>query len=71
MSPLFPLLARDRYSDEEWALSSTGHCDWVIETGTGPRVVHCDKPSSPTSFYRWCAHHDHMARDNNPQTYGQ
>lgn len=60
---LQPLLDRDRYTDDEWALSSAGRCDEVTEYGMYPgRVVHCGKPSSPKSFYRFCEEHDDEAR---------
>ncbi len=72
MTNLQPLLARNRYTDEEWALASSGLCDWVTEYGMYPgRVVHCGKPSSPRSFYRWCDEHDAEARHDNPGAYGQ
>lgn len=71
MTQLQPLLDRSRYTDEEWALSSAGRCDWVIESGMTPRVVHCEEPSEPTSFYRWCAGHDDEARTDNPSAYGR
>jgi len=60
---LQPLLARERYSDEEWKLSSAGLCDVVIESGMGPYVKYCEQPSDANSFYRWCTEHDQEARD--------
>jgi hypothetical protein len=71
MSDLQPLLSRDRYSDEEWALSKAGLCDWDVEFGNGRGVIHCKKPSDPDSFYRWCTEHDQQARDEGPSKYGQ
>jgi hypothetical protein len=69
---LYPLLDRDRYNDDEWALASAGLCDWVIEYGMYPgRVVHCGQPADPGSFYRWCTDHDEQALDENPGAYGQ
>lgn len=68
MSTLQPLLARDRYSDEEWAYASAGRCD--VETANYPGLERCGAPSSPTSFYRFCADHDRRARDESPDTYG-
>jgi hypothetical protein len=62
---LQPLLDRDRYTDEEWALSSAGLCDEVIEYGMHPgRIVHCGERSSPVSVYRLCASHDEDARQS-------
>lgn len=66
---LQPLLARDRYSDEEWALSKAGKCDWL--TGNYPRLTWCGQPSDPVSFYCWCAEHDDEAREQNPGAYGR
>ncbi len=71
MGDLQPLLARDRYSDDEWALASAGRCDWETELGMHPRILRCGKPSSPRSFYRWCDEHDQEARHDNPGAYGQ
>lgn len=65
VSNLQPLLARNRYTDEEWALSSTGRCDWL--TATYPRMEWCGQPSDPNSFYRWCTEHDRDAREDYPQ----
>ena len=48
MNDLMPLLARDRYTDVEWEISSAGLCDEVVEYGMYPgRIVHCKQPSSP------------------------
>lgn len=70
MTDLQPLLARDRYTDAEWELSSAGLCDEVTEFGVYPgRVEHCGYPASPDSFYRLCAEHDEEARYN--PTYGK
>lgn len=66
-----PLLARDRYSDEEWQYASSGLCDRETEFGMHPRIVRCGKPSSPDSFYRWCADHDREAREDDPAKYGR
>lgn len=68
---LMPLLARDRYSDEEWKYASSGRCDWVTESGMTPWIKRCGKPSSPDSFYRWCAGHDREAREDDPAKYGR
>jgi hypothetical protein len=68
MTDLQPLLARNRYTDEEWALSSAGKCDWL--TATYPGLEWCEQPSSPRSFYRWCTEHDDEARDD-PRSYGR
>lgn len=64
MSDLQPLLARNRYTDEEWDMASNGLCDWVVESGMYPRVVWCRRPSSPESFYRFCDGHDEEARES-------
>lgn len=64
MTALQPLLDRNRYTDEEWALSSSGRCDQVVEYGNGRGIVHCGEPSDPTSFYRYCADHDEEARES-------
>ncbi len=70
MAELMPLLARNRYSDEEWELSSSGRCDEVVESGMYMgRIVHCGKPSDPGSFYRLCTEHDEVAQDD--PTYGR
>lgn len=67
---LQPLLARSRYTDEEWALASEGKCSWETEFGMFPgRVVHCEQPAHPGSFYRMCAEHDEEARYS--PTYGR
>ncbi len=50
MSELMPLLARNRYSDEEWEYASSGRCDW--ETANYPRLQRCGVASDPKSFYR-------------------
>jgi hypothetical protein len=71
MSDLQPLLARDRYGDEEWEYASSGRCDWEVELGMHPRILRCGKPSSPDSFYRWCDEHDAEARENDPAKYGR
>jgi hypothetical protein len=65
---LQPLLARDRYTDEEWAYASAGRCDWVV--ATYPGLERCGEPSSPDSFYRWCPEHDQEAREQDPTAYG-
>lgn len=69
MSDLFPLLARDRYTDEEWELASSGRCSQ--NTASYPRLTWCGEASDPNSFYRWCAEHDADARHNNPGVYGR
>ena len=70
MAALFPLLDRDRYSDEEWELASSGLCDWL--TAGYPRMEWCGLPSSPSSFYRWCDEHDAEAREDYPNNwYGE
>lgn len=61
MTTLQPLLARSRYSDEEWAYASAGVCDW--EVATYPSLQRCGQPSDPDSFYRYCTDHDQDARD--------
>lgn len=70
MTNLQPLLSRDRYTDEEWQYASAGICDWITESGMGPYIKRCGAPSSPNSFYRWCAEHDDEARDD-PYHYGK
>jgi hypothetical protein len=65
---LQPLLARDRYTDEEWGYASSGRCDWIV--ATYPSLKRCGEPSSPESLYRWCAVHDQEARDEDPSEYG-
>lgn len=69
MAKLMPLLARSRYTDEEWALSRAGRCDWP--TAYYPKPQLCGRPSAPKSFYRWCAEHDEVARRENPRVYGE
>jgi len=64
---LQPLLSRDRYSDEEWELASSGRCG--MDVANYPRLEHCEKPSDPKSFYRFCPDHDEDAREY--PTYGQ
>jgi hypothetical protein len=71
MPDLQPMLARSRYSDEEWEFASSGRCDREVELGMHPRVVRCGEPSSPASFYRWCARHDREAYEDNPAKYGR
>lgn len=56
MAKLKPMLSRNRYTDEEWAMASKGRCD--IETATYPSLKRCGKHSSPTSDYRYCCEHD-------------
>lgn len=65
---LQPLLARNRYSDEEWEYASAGRCDWVTAADYH-RHERCGEPSDPDSFYRYCAEHDEDARDD--PTYGR
>jgi hypothetical protein len=65
---LQPLLARNRYTDEEWEYASAGRCDWVV--ATYPRLERCGEPSDPDSFYRWCTDHHRQARDDAPDSYG-
>lgn len=68
---LMPLLARGRYTDEEWEYASSGRCDWITEMGMVPgRIVRCGHPSDPDSFYRFCTRHDEDARDESPN-YGR
>lgn len=69
MTGLQPLLARDRYSDHEWELSSAGLCDWYV--ANYPRDEWCGRPSDPDSFYRWCEEHDQEARETDPAKYGR
>jgi hypothetical protein len=66
---LWPLLDRDRYTDEEWELSSAGLCD-VVTDDTYGTITRCGAPSSPASAYRWCDDHDRQARDDDPGAYG-
>jgi hypothetical protein len=61
---LMPLLARNRYTDDEWALATAGRCGWEAESGMRPTVVRCRKPSSPKSMYRLCTRHDRQARQS-------
>lgn len=70
MSALRPLLDRDRYTDDEWALASAGRCDWITESGAWVRIARCGKPSDPGSFYRFCPEHDCDARGLWGTTYG-
>lgn len=58
---LQPLLDRDRYTDEEWALASTGRCSY--NTASYPALTWCGRPSSAASFYRWCDEHDREERE--------
>lgn len=60
MCDLQPLLARDRYSDEEWELVSSGRCG--MDVANYPQLEHCGRPSDPDSFYRFCTEHDEDAR---------
>jgi hypothetical protein len=69
MTALQPLLARNRYSDEEWALANAGRCNYDVQNY--PRMERCGRPSSPKSFYRFCDEHDQEARHDNPGAYGQ
>jgi hypothetical protein len=68
---LQPLLSRDRYTDEEWALSKAGLCNEPVEFGNGRGVIHCKQPTDPKSFYRWCTEHDEEAREQDPRAYGR
>lgn len=61
---LQPLLDRNRYTDEEWKYASSGRCGWVV--ATYPSLQHCNQPSDPDSFYRYCTEHDREARDDTP-----
>ncbi len=61
MAELMPLLDRDCYSDEEWALALQGLCDFEVVVRS--KVRRCLEPSSPGSVYRWCAAHDDLARE--------
>lgn len=72
MTALRPLLARGRYTDDEWEYASSGRCDRETEYGMfAGRIVRCGKPSSPESVYRWCDEHDTDARLEDPRRYGQ
>jgi hypothetical protein len=71
VSSLYPLLARDRYCDEEWEYATSGRCDREVEYGNGRGIIRCGLPSSPASFYRWCDEHDLEARYENPAAYGK
>ena len=72
VSDLQPLLSRNRYSDEEWKYAKAGLCDREVEYGMYMgRIVRCGKPSSPTSFYRWCTECDEEAREQDPAAYGK
>ena len=66
LTELQPMLARDRYTDAEWAYASAGRCD--VEEFPFAR---CGKPSSRRSFYRWCGPHDEDARTDHPDAYGR
>jgi len=68
VSNLQPLLSRNRYTDEEWALAVAGRCGW--NTANYPRLEWCGQPSDPNSFYRFCTEHDQQAREEAPATYG-
>lgn len=63
MSELQPLLPPDRYSSKGWAFAVAGTCNWCVEPPNTYGGVLCGKPSSPTSFYRYCADHDREARE--------
>lgn len=67
MTALQPLLARGRYSDEEWEYASAGRCGWY--TANYPGDAWCGGPSDPKSIYRYCASHDEDAREYD--TYGR
>lgn len=67
VNALQPLLARDRYSDEEWGLASAGLCG--MDVANYPDLEHCRELSSSGSFYRFCAEHDEEARSY--PTYGK
>jgi hypothetical protein len=69
MTELQPLLARNRYSDEEWAYAIAGLCDW--ETANYPRLARCGRASNQNSLYRWRTEHDERARRDNPDGYGR
>ncbi|MET0415014.1 MAG: hypothetical protein ABW022_03205 [Actinoplanes sp.] len=61
MTTLQPLLARDRYSDEEWEYASAGRCIWVWPV---PSQNYCLGPSDPQSHYRFCTPHDVEVRED-------
>ena len=60
MTVLYPLLARDRYCDQEWEYASSGRCDWQV--ATPPDSRRCGRSSWSGSFYRYCQEHDQTAR---------
>ena len=60
-----PLLARNRYTDEEWKQANSGRCGWVIDyRRSGP--VFCNTPVDPRSQYRFCQEHDEDLADKVP-----
>jgi hypothetical protein len=67
VTDLRPLLDPDRYTDEELALSEQGLCSEVV--ADYPSIQRCAEPSSPDSPYRFCAHHDEQAREDNPDSW--
>jgi len=67
---LQPLLSRDRYTDEEWGLTSAGRCSWNTAFGT-PSLTYCRKPSDPRSAYRFCTDHDFDIREDYGADYGK
>lgn len=61
MRDLYPLLARNRYTDVEWEYASSGRCG--MDVANYPSLEHCGRPSDPGSFYRFCSEHDRDARE--------
>ncbi len=62
---LKPMLARNRYTDEEWEVASKGRCGWAVDY-RGSGTVFCNEPSDPRSEYRYCQEHDDALIDDEP-----
>lgn len=62
---LRPMLPRDRYTQDEWTIASSGRCDHLVGSAFGGGS-YCLAPSSPDSPYRYCAQHDRDVRQDYP-----
>jgi hypothetical protein len=63
------LVARDRFTDEEWAEAMAGRCGYVVESGMSARIKRCGAPSDPESPFANCSTHDRVVLDESPQSW--
>lgn len=60
------LVARNRFTAEEWAEAKAGRCGYVVESGMSARIKRCGDPSAPESPFANCTTHDRVVLDDSP-----